>query len=127
MTFIGDKHSFLKFLAFAIMAGILIGVFYIWMFEPSKKAFSAGISAVVAFAIVLGTIGRIAEFKKSLTIVAGSIVAGFAGGGVWWLVAKPQVSLLVSMGIGGAVGVSLFGLTLDLLFRPSRSDTEPAN
>lgn len=105
MTFVGEKPSFLKFLAFGVMAGIVIGVFYIWDFEPSKKGFFAGISAGVAFALVLGIICRFTEFKNISTIVIGSILAGCAGGGVWWMVAKPQVSVLVSITIGGALAV----------------------
>jgi hypothetical protein len=114
-----EKLSFLRILGFSVVLGVLVGVLCIWLFSPFELFF-ASVGAGVAFAVTFGIASTFTKLSRKSHFLPVAIVAGSVGGATWWAVARPQVSIITSMLIGGGfAAVSVWGES-DLVFGRKR-------
>lgn len=119
MMITDEKPSFLRVLGFSVVLGVLIGVLCIWLFSP-LELFFASVGAGVAFAVTFGIASTFTRLSRKTHFLPVAIVAGFVGGAAWWAIAKPQVSIIISMLIGGGfAAIAVWGES-DLVFRRNR-------
>lgn len=97
-----DKPSFLKLLGLSVLVGIIIGICCIWLFIPSIDSFVASIGAGVAFAVTVTLICRFTNILRKTYFAVAAIIGGCVGGGTWWVIAKPEVSIVVSVIMGAS-------------------------
>jgi branched-subunit amino acid transport protein len=85
----------------AVFAGLCIGIFdvcYEWSWNNLLSGIVAGIAFTLAFftgTVVLGL------SKDKWRLYLHSAIAGVVGGLTWWLVARTDASVFVSMMVGG--------------------------
>lgn len=114
------RNSFLKTLAFALVAGVFVGIFDIWAFEMSSKYFFGGVFAGVIFILPFSITSY---FWPNLWLLRISIwiLSGGLAGFIWWLVIKPQhISVWVAIAIG-----FIFAIMWWLHERPSKGSESP--
>jgi len=116
MMITDEKTSFLRVLGFSVVLGVLIGVLCIWLFSP-LELFFASVGAGVAFAVTFGIASTFTKLSRKAHFLPVAIVAGFVGGSAWWVIAKPNAPIYISMLIGGGfAAVAMWGES-DLVFR----------
>jgi hypothetical protein len=116
MMITDEKPSFLRVLGFSVVLGVLIGVLCIWLFSP-LELFFASVGAGVAFAVTFGIGSTFTKLSRKSHFLPVAIVAGFVGRSAWWVIAKPNVPIYISMLIGGSfAAVAVWGES-DLVFR----------
>ena len=113
---VDEKISFLRVLVFSVVLGVLIGVLCIWLFSPFEL-FYASVGAGVAFALTFGIASTFTKLSRKVHYLPVAIVAGFVGGSAWWVIAKPNVPIFVSMLIGGGFAAVAVWSESDLVFR----------
>jgi hypothetical protein len=76
-----------KFLL-ALVAGVVVGVFDLWIYQFSLRGFLAGLDAGVAYYLVIVFLYEpgMRQYPWFLSLFA--IVAGTIGGVTWWLVCR---------------------------------------
>lgn len=114
-----EKPSFLRILGFSVVLGVLIGVQCIWLFSP-LELFFASVGAGVAFGVTFGIASTFTKLSRKAHFLPFAIVAGFVGGSAWWVIAKPNVPIYISMLVGGGfAAVAVWGES-DLVFGRKR-------
>jgi len=109
MMITDEKPSFLRILCFSVVLGVLIGVLCIWLFSP-LELFFACVGAGVAFAVTFGIASTFTKLSTKAHFLPVAVVAGFVGGSAWWVIAKPNVPIYISMLIGGGfAAVAVWG------------------
>lgn len=84
-----DKPGLLTTIILSLLAGIFVGIFDLWAFEPSIKAFSGGIAAGISFIMLFSIVNYFLPdghilFQKLIWCFSGGIA-----GLVWWAVIRP--------------------------------------
>jgi hypothetical protein len=119
MMITDEKPSFLRVLGISVVLGVLIGVLCIWLFSPFELFF-ASVGAGVAFAVTFGAASTFTKLSRKTHFLPVAIFAGFVGGSAWWVIAKPNVPIFVSMLLGGGfAAVAVWGES-DLVFGRKR-------
>ena len=72
----------------ALVAGVVVGVLDLWVYQFSLRGFLAGLAAGVAYYLVIVFLYEpgMRQYPWFLSIFA--IVAGTVGGVTWWLVCR---------------------------------------
>lgn len=116
MTIDHEKPSFLKVLTFSILFGGMVGILCIWLFSPDGH-FLACVGAGAAFGGTFGIASTFLKLSRKSHFLPAWIFAGFVGGGTWWVIAKPDVSIIVSILTGGVFAATSFWAESDLVFK----------
>lgn len=95
-----EKRSLLKTLLLAVFAGVILGVFDLWAFEPSMSLFLAGAAAGVIFAVIFGVVIYFFGLQRGISLIFLTGASGGAAGFVWWYVAKSAVQPGIAIFIG---------------------------
>ena len=85
------------------IAGAFIGILELWFYEFSVQHGIAAICSGAAFGIMLGVFGSVISQQIWSSILFG-IVAGALAGMLWWSIAKADVNIMISAGIGVVIG-----------------------
>jgi len=101
-------------LLFAVIAGLLLGLFDLWVYQFSWRGFLAGLVAGVVYAVIVVFLYEPGMRRYPLILSALAIIAGSLAGGAWWLVCHGSrwwVALLVGSVLSMAYFASggLFG------------------
>jgi hypothetical protein len=86
------------------LAGAFIGVLELWFYAFSVRHLLAAVAAGAAYGSLLGVFGQHMMRQKVGGITLGLIAGAFAGL-VWWLLAKPEVLVAVSLALGSGLGL----------------------
>jgi hypothetical protein len=94
-------------IAYALAAGLVIGLLDLWVYELSWRGFFAGLVAGVAYALVvvflaMPGMGRYPRVLFGLAIFAGSI-----GATAWWLVCRGS-PLWMAIAVGSVLALAHF-------------------
>jgi hypothetical protein len=111
-----ENPSFLKLLGLSVLLGVLIGICCIWLFVPSTGSFVASVGAGVAFAVTVGIISRFTNIIRKTHFAIAAIIGGCVGGGAWWVIAKPEVSIVVSVIMGASFAAIAFWSESAIIF-----------
>lgn len=111
-----EKPPFLKLLGLSVLVGIIFGVCCIWLFIPSISSFIASVGAGVAFAVTVAIISKFTNILRKIHFAVAAVIGGCVGGGTWWFIAKPEVSIYVSVIMGVSFAVFAFWSESALIF-----------
>jgi hypothetical protein len=86
------------------LMGAFIGGLELWFYEFNLRHGIAAVLSGAFFGSALGIFGSsmLKGIKTALILCAG--VGGLAGA-LWWLIAKPNVNVGFSMGVGAVLGI----------------------
>lgn len=110
------KPPFLKLLGLSVLLGIIIGICCIWSFIPSNGSFIASVGAGVAFAVTVAIISTFTNILRKTHFAIAAVIGGCVGGGTWWVIAKPEVSIIVSVIMGVSFAIIAFWSESALIF-----------
>lgn len=102
------RNSLLKTLLFAIVGGVLVGFFELWVWFPSLTSIEASVGAGIAFALVLSVVNHFYGVESGFKMATLMSVAGGAAGVTWWLIDRPIVHVAVASA-SGAIFALLIG------------------
>jgi hypothetical protein len=86
------------------LMGAFIGGLELWFYEFNLRHSIAAVLSGAFFGSALGIFGpsMLKGIKTALTLCAG--VGGLAGA-LWWFIAKPNVNVGFSVGVGAVLGI----------------------
>jgi len=86
------------------LIGAFIGVLELWFYEFNLRHGIAAILSGAVFGSLLGLFG-----SSMLRGIKGALILGAGAGGlagvVWWVVASPTVTIVLSIAVGVALGI----------------------
>jgi len=99
------RNSLLKTLLFAIVGGVLVGFFELWVWFPSLTSIEASVGAGIAFALVLSVVNHFYGVESGFKMAT---LMSVAAGVTWWLIDRPIVHVAVASA-SGAIFALLIG------------------
>jgi hypothetical protein len=111
-----ERYALLKSLLFAIVAGSVVGVIDLWVFEPSLKLFLAGQAAGITFFVVYFLLGYLLNVKQGIRHIPLVTISGALAGFMWWVAADSVMSLWLAILIGA--GFSNLVMWIETGFKP---------
>lgn len=91
----------------ALFAGILVGVFDLWIYQLSWRGFFAGLAAGVTYWLFVVFLYHPGMHRYPLVIIALAAIAGSAGATAWWLVSRGS-RLWVALVVGSTMALAHF-------------------
>lgn len=91
----------------ALMAGIVVGVLDLWVYELSWRGFLAGLAAGVAYYTVVIFLYEPGMRRFPVFLSVFAIVAGSVGGTTWWLVCRGS-RLWIAIAVGSVLALAHF-------------------
>jgi len=114
------RRSFLETIILAVFCGVLIGVFYLWVFEASLPLFFAGIAAGVVFTVAISLVIYFFGVQCGCRGIILTGVAGAIAGAAWWLVMQPTIHISLAVVIGA--GLAIVIVWAETRFKPSLNE-----
>ena len=85
-----NEQSMIKTALIVVLSGAVIGVYYVW-YEWSWNNLLSGIVAGIGSTAVFVLTTEVFKFRKyGLYLYIHTVIAGLAGGLVWWLIATTR-------------------------------------
>ncbi len=100
-----SPRSLVRTLALSVIAGLCIGLFYVWQFQFSVVALEASLAAGVGFAVVVGIVTYVFGPLSGIWLYVTAALAGAASGSLWWVVLRPNASAFTVAAIGALVAL----------------------
>ena len=86
------------------LTGAFIGGLELWFYEFDLRHGIAAVLSGAIFGSALGIFGpSIAKGIKTALIFCATV--GGLAGALWWVIAKPNVNVLLSIGVGAVLGI----------------------
>lgn len=92
---------------YATVAGLVIGLFDLWVYEFSWRGFLAGLVAGVAYALVVVFLAVPGMGRYPWVLFALAIIAGSIGATAWWLVCRGS-PLWMAIAVGSVLALAHF-------------------
>jgi len=86
------------------LMGAFIGGLELWFYEFNLRHGIAAVLSGAFFGSALGVFGP-SMLKGIKTALVLCTTLGVLSGALWWVIAKPNVNVLFSMGVGAALGI----------------------
>lgn len=86
------------------LVGAFIGLLELWFYEFNLRHSVAAILSGAIFGSILGLFASTMLQKTKIALILCGSSGGFAGA-VWWVIARPTVSILHSVIVGIALGL----------------------
>lgn len=94
-------------IAYALVAGLVIGLVDLWIYELSWRGFFAGLVAGVAYALVVVFFAVRGMGRYPWVLFALAIFAGSIAGTAWWLVCR-GAPLWNALAVGSVLALAHF-------------------
>jgi hypothetical protein len=91
-------------LAYAIFAGLVIGIFDLWIYQFSWTGFLAGVAAGITYALIVVFLFLPDVLRSQLILLLFAIVSGSLAGLAWWLVSRGS-RLWVALAVGSTLAL----------------------
>ena len=101
-----DERTLLEDLGLAAVFGLILAVFYLWLFGGLWASWAAG----VAYFLCVVAHARLFDARGHLATVIGAAIAGAVAGLTWWMVADIDTSWWVASAFGAALTFADVGL-----------------